>query len=158
MTAVTADQTGFGIGKAAGDHAERATFPIKTAVTLYMNTLVNLNTSGRLVDGVAAASQAFAGKVVAFPDGSPTGNAGGTVRATVEWGRMMLVNLKTGIRTNSKIGTDVHVLDNVTVAGATSAGTAGVRIRCGILVSFEATTKATGWVDLKRHAPSAATG
>lgn len=154
MTAVTADRE----TKKMGSAAEEAMYPIKTSVTLYMGTLVNLNTSGRLVDGVAAASQVCAGVVVGFPDGSATGNAGGTIRAKVEWGRRALLNIQTGLRTNSKLGLDVHVKDNVTVSGATTAGTAGVRVRCGALRAFQASDKSTGWVEILRHAPTAATG
>src|SRR5688572_9243500 len=123
MTAVTADRDARGSGVSV-----EQTFAIKTSVTLYIGTLVNLNTSARLVDGVAAASQSFAGVVVGFPDGSATGNTAGTVRARVEHGRLCLMNVSTAIRTNSKLGLGVHVLDNVTVSGATTAGTAAKRI------------------------------
>ena len=161
MAAVTADQipTVRGLETATYD-----TKPIKTAVTLYVGTLVHFNTIGRLVDGAAAASQTFAGELVAIVNDSGailaagTGNAGGTVKGLFRYGHEMLLAVKTSTRTYSNLGKSALVFDNVTVGG-TSVGTAALRVVAGTLVEFATTgaAPATAWVRLRHMGTVVAT-
>lgn len=146
MTAATADRSTETLGT-----PQEETVAIKTAVEVFIGTLVNkVGATGRLNDGAATAAETFAGMVVGLPDGSATGVAGGTVRARIAWGHRVSLNISTAIRTNTSLGKGVHVLDNQTVAGATTAGTAAKRLLCGTLISWDASDKSTGWVELRR--------
>lgn len=152
MTAVTADRE----TPKRGDGVQETFVDIATAGVVYVGALANrTTTTGRASSATAAASRTFLGLVTGLPDGTGTGVAtAGQVRARVEWGRRVLLNISTAIRTNTALNKNVFVLDNVTVCAGTTAGTAGVRVKVGTLVQFEASDKSTGWVWLRQFAPT----
>jgi hypothetical protein len=141
MTAVTADQTS--ITRARAQIVEDI-FPIKTSVTLYVGALANFVTATGRVRSAAAETGSgleIAGEVVEIINESGsvisagTGNAGGTVKARIQWGHLMLLNVRTAIRTFTNLGKTVFVSDNVTVGG-TAVGTAATRVQAGQLTAF----------------------
>ena len=162
MTAVTVDQ--LAITKGTPTQAIEEIFPIKTAVTLYVGALANFVTAtGRVRSAAAETGSGLtcAGRVTEIINESGavisagTGNAGGTVKARIVWNDLMLLAVKTAIRTYTNLGKTVFVADNVTVGG-TAVGTAAVRVQAGMLVSFataagvnDGATKTYGWVKLR---------
>lgn len=162
MAAVTADTMSV---TRAIDQIVEDIFPITTSNTLYVGALANfVTTTGRVASATAAASRAFAGEVVEILDDSGTvvsagtGNAGGTVKARIQWGHEMLLNIKTATRTFTNLGKTVFLYDNVTVGG-TSAATAAARIPVGQLASFlSLSDKTMGWVKLRDGGSALITG
>jgi hypothetical protein len=142
MTAVTADQ--LAITQASPAQAIEGIFPIKTSQTLYVGALANFVVATGRVKSAAAETTAglmIAGRVTEIINESGavisagTGNTGGTVKARIVWNDLMLLNVKTAIRTFSNLGKTVFVADNVTVGG-TAVGTAALRVQAGMLVAF----------------------
>ncbi len=160
MTAVTADQ----IARTRDDNLKMVdTLAIVTAGTIYVGTIVNVNkASNRLEDADNEADRVFAGVVEEIYNDSgvaisaATGNTGGTVKARYAYGHTMLLNVATAARTYDNINKNVFVLDNVTVTDTTGAGTAGVRVKIGYLVEFEASNLSTAWVALRRFGDDSA--
>lgn len=135
------------------------THAIATAQTIYVGTLVNfVTTTGRICSATAATSRRFAGEVVEIINDSSTaitagtGNTGGTVKARIRYGHQMLLNVRTAARTFTSLTKNVFVSDDNSVTDTTGAGTAGVRVKVGTLVQFEASDKSTAWVALRRFA------
>ena len=121
---------------------------IGTAATLYRGALCNYQTAtGRVKAATAATGVFFAGEVWDFENrtgavlSAYTGNTAGTVKALVAFGHQAQVTLATGLRTTSKISKLVYASDNDIVIG-TAAGTAGVRVPVGNIVSRVGSTEA----------------
>jgi hypothetical protein len=161
MTAVTADQ--LAITKASPTQAIEVVYPIKTSQTVYVGTLCNfVVATGRVKTAAAEATAGLeiAGRCTEIINESGavisagTGNTAGTVKARIVWNDMMLLNVKTAIRTFSNQGKTVFVADNVTIGG-TAVGTALVRVQAGMLASFANAngdidgTKTYAWVKLR---------
>ncbi len=161
MTAVTTDQ--LAITKASPSQAIEYVYAIKTSVTVNVGTLVNLVVAtGRVRSAAAETGNAImvAGRCTEIINDSGaiisagTGNAGGTIKARVVWNDMMLLSVKTAIRTFTNVGKTVFVADNVTVGG-TAVGSAGVRVQAGMLADFANAagaidgTKAYAWIKLR---------
>jgi hypothetical protein len=161
MTAATADQVSTVRSLQNATYEVKA---IKTAITLYVGTLVSFSTIGRLVDGAAVASTTFAGELVAILNDSGaiitagTGNTAGTVLGLFRYGHEMRLGVKTSSRTYSNLGKSALIADNVNVGG-TSVGTAGVRVVAGTLTEFAVTgaAPASAWVRLRTMGTAAMT-
>lgn len=161
MTAVTSDQ--LAITKASDSQAIEEVYAIKTSVTVYVGTLCNLVVAtGRVRTAAAETGDAIlvAGRCTEIINDSGavisagTGNAGGTVKARIVWNDLMLLNVKTAIRTFSNVGKTVYVADNVTVGG-TAVRTAATSIQAGMLTAFANSsgaidgTKTYAWIKLR---------
>lgn len=159
MAAVTADQLA---STRATNNVVEETHSIGTAATVYLGTIANFTTAGRIVSATAAASRRFAGEIVRIVNESgsilsaATGNTAGTVKAVIRYGHQMHLNVLTAARTYTNIGKSVYVGDNVSVTDATGAGTAGVRVIAGQLVELT-DTKTKGWVALRQQGDTGAT-
>jgi hypothetical protein len=151
MAAVTADQYS---STRVHNNIDLETHAIATSATVYVGTLANFNTGGRVVTATAAASRRFAGEVVEIINDSgnnitaATGNTAGTVKARIRHGHQMLLNVLTAARTFTNLGKSVYVGDNVSVTDATGAGTAGVRVIVGQLTEL-VDSKTRAWVKLR---------
>lgn len=160
MAAVTSDQ--LSVTRAMAGAIDEV-FSIATASTVYVGALANFNTAGRVVSASAAASRRFAGEVVEIINestsiiSSGTGNTAGTIKARIRCGHMMKLNVLTAARTFTNLGKTVYVGDNVSVTDTTGAGTAGVRVAVGALMSFDDANKTTAWVRLRSFGDTGAT-
>jgi hypothetical protein len=143
MTAVTADQ--LAITQGTPTQALEGIFPIKTSQTVYVGTMCNFAVATGRVK--TAASEATAGLMIAGrcteiinESGSVvtagTGNTAGTIKARIVWNDLMLLGVRTAIRTFASLGKTVFVSDNVTVGGTAAGGTALARVQAGMLVAF----------------------
>lgn len=128
---------------------------VKTAAVVYVGGLVSYQfATGRVAAAANAASATFAGEVLEFINetgaslSTITGNTAGTVKVRVGWGHQALVTLATSLRTTSKIGLLVYAKDNDIVTDDTGAGTAGVRVPVGNLITRVGSTE--GYVALRR--------
>lgn len=161
MTAVTVDQ--LALTRATPTQAIEDVFPIKTSVTVYVGTLCNFVTAtGRVRTAAAETGSGLgvAGRCTEIINDSGaiisagTGNTGGTIKARIVWGDLMLLNVKTAIRTFTNTGKTVFVSDNVTVGG-TAVGTSATRVQAGMLCAFANAsgvtdgTKTYAWVKLR---------
>jgi len=161
MTAVTVDQ--LAITKGTPTQAIEEVFAIKTSVTLYVGALANFVTATGRVRSAAAetgSGLAIAGRVTEIINDSGaiisagTGNTAGTIKARVVWNDLMVLAVKTAIRTFTNVGKTVFVADNVTVGG-TAVGTAATRVQAGMLADFCTAsgvvdgTKTYAWVKLR---------
>ena len=147
---------------------KQETFPIKTSVTLYIGEAVAFSTLNRLTTGAAAASLRPAGVVTAFvnesglPITAGTGNAGGTVKATIEWGCEFLFTILTAAATYVNVGKNVFLANNNEMTDTTAAGTAAVRVKFGSIAGFALTaagapTKTSAWVAVRVYGDADAT-
>lgn len=122
---------------------------VKTAATVYIGGLVSYQATGRLAAAANAANATFAGVVeeVINETGSPlsaiTGNTAGTVKVRYSYGHEVLVTIATVLRTTTSIGKECFAKDNDTVTDTTGAGTAGVRVRVGVLTDTSITSNST---------------
>ena len=131
----------------------RDTLAIATSITLYVGSLLNRrNTTGRALAATAATGRRILGVAQVLKSttngpsaGTGVGNASGTEEVEYEYGNEHLFTIKTAIRTNTSLGLNVFVIDDQTVGG-TAAGTAAARVTVGVLRSWEASDKSTGWV------------
>jgi hypothetical protein len=133
-----------------------STFSIATASTLYVGSLANFNTAGRVVAATAAASRRFAGVVEEIVNESAnaisaaTGNTAGTIKARIAWGHEVLVDVKTAARTFSNLGKNVFISTDNDVTDTTGAGTAAVRVKVGALTEMvDRTNKDEAWIALR---------
>lgn len=122
---------------------------VKTAATVYIGGLVDYQATGRVADSDNATSRTFAGVVEAVINltGSPlaaiTGNTAGTVKVRIAHGHEVQVTIATVLRTTASIGKECFAADNDTVTDTTGAGTAGVRVRVGVLTDNSITSSST---------------
>lgn len=138
------------------DGKTEATFALATSATVYVGSLVNFNTAGRVVAASAAASRRFAGVVeygineTSSAISAWTGNTAGTVKVRVAWGHEVLMDVKTAARTFTNLGKNVFISTDNDVTDTTGAGTAAVRVKVGALTEFTDTTnKDEAWVALR---------
>jgi hypothetical protein len=153
MAALTADKTRE---ERSIDGKTEGVFSLATSSTVYVGSLANFNTAGRVVAATAAASRRFAGVVEAVINettsalSAATGNTAGTVKVRVSWGHEVLMDVKTAARTFSNLGKNVFVSTDNDVTDTTGAGTAAVRVKIGALTEFtDRTNKDEAWVALR---------
>lgn len=113
-----------------------------TSATIYVGSLVALNTStGRAVAASAAASRRFLG----VSEQQVTGNTGGTVNVKYLYGHAEYMDAATAL-TKAYIGRCCVVSDDDKVTTASAAGTAGVQVRVGEVLSIPTANKAWVWI------------
>ncbi len=158
MAAVTADQL---ISLRATNNLVEETHAIKTSSTIYVGTLCNFSTAGRLLTAAAAASVRFAGLCTEIVNESgsaitaATGNTAGTVKAKIVYGCQAWLPVLTAARTYANLGKSVYVGDNVSLTDTTGAGTAAVRVVAGQLVELT-DSKTKGWIALRTQGDTGA--
>lgn len=133
-----------------------AAFSVATSSTVYIGSLANFNTAGRVVAATAAASRRFAGVVEQVINdtssalSAATGNTAGTVKVVVSWGHEVLVDVETAARTFANLGKNVFISTDNDVTDTTGAGTAAVRVKVGQLTDFtDRTNKDEAWIALR---------
>lgn len=127
-------------------------YTIATGQTVYIGSLVTRATTSERVRTAAAGTNRFVvGIAEEFvgPSANGVGNTAGTEKVRVRYLDEHLMTIATAIRTTTSLSKNVFVGDDDTVAG-TGVGTAGVRVKVGELVRFEASNKSTGWVAVRR--------
>lgn len=141
-----------------------STFSIRTSSTLYLGSLVNFDTAGRVQPASPATNKRFAGVCDGFVNetgaviSTATGNTAGTVKAKVSWGHEVLASVKTAARTFANLGKNVFVSDDDNVTDTTGAGTAAVRVKIGQLTDFtDRTNKDEAWIALRVYGDADAT-
>ena len=93
MAALTADKVR---DERSIQEKTESTFSVATSATVYVGSLLNFNTAGRVVAATAAASRRFAGVCEAIVNETAsaltaaTGNTAGTVKVRVSWGHEVL--------------------------------------------------------------------
>jgi hypothetical protein len=153
MAALTADKVR---DERAINGKTEGIFSLATSSTVYVGSLANFNTAGRVVAATAAASRRFAGVIEAIVNETAsgltaaTGNTAGTVKVRVSWGHEVLMDVKTAARTFANLGKNVYVSTDNDVTDSTGAGTAAVRVKVGALTEFtDRTNKDEAWVALR---------
>src|SRR5262245_55604688 len=136
-----------------GENSKQSdTFAIKTSATLYIGSHASFTTAGRLQASAAATGLRPGGIVVAIINESgaaitaATGNAGGTIKATIEWGHQALFTILTAARTFANLGKNVFIANDNELTDTTAAGTALVRVKVGKIIAFTNTAKSEAWV------------
>lgn len=161
MTALAADRTPVdqqfrGQTKAQGRAA------IVTGATVYKGSvLVRHTTTGRVKAGgvVTAANWRLLGVCVGFYSDANGGNetagvgdTSGTVYAKYVLPEQYLMDVRTAIRTQAALGTQVILSDDVTVGGTAIGTNTGLnQIIAGNLLAFDenaSTAKSKGWVQV----------
>ena len=137
--------------------------PIVTSATVYLGTiLVRRTTTGRVkAAGVVTAAnwRIGPGVVTGFystangnNETAGVGDTSGTVYAKYTLPEEVLVNIRTAIRTNTALGTQVILSDDVTVGGTAVGTNTGLnQIIAGNLAAWDdetGTTKTKGWLQL----------
>ena len=136
-------------------------FSVKTSATLYIGSMCALTTLNRVQAAAAATGLRPAGVCVGVVNESGTqitaitGNAGGTVKALIEWGSEFLVDVSAAAQTYINVGKTVYIATDNEVTDTTAAGTAAVRVAIGVLTQFE-TGKTVAWVQMRNYGDTGA--